>query len=320
MVDQPKVAKMYLFLYFFLAVIVVQTTIIAAPAEPSKFDLVKLREHVNKGNIYLSRLNFQQALDEYEECLRIDPSNQTARDNIVLCHNNWGICYFKQMKYAPAKAEWEKALKLNPFDRNAKTNMTILKNVMAKSGTGLDTMTGADTQKNKSHSGAVLLTPGYKQSQSSSLDQTTSTSNADQSNTSSIKILNTNPVGTTSTINPIPKSDADNPPKDESAGSSLVKGSTKAETITQPLNSNVPEIYSPDMQGITSSSQAIPATSIPGTIEGRLAQLELKLYGKKRENIPILIRLDQLELDTSGKTKIGPINDRVEALRRSYGI
>lgn len=303
-------------IYLYL-VLVVQTTIMAGAAPP-QFDLAKLHEHANKGNQHLSRMNFELALNEYEECLRIDPSNQTVRDNIVLCHNNWGIYYFKQMKYALAKAQWERALKLNPADRNAKTNMAILKNVTAKSGIDLDTVNGAKINKEKNDAGAVLLTPGYKQSQSSLTKETDSTSNMDQSNTSSLGSLDTD---TTSIIKSVPRNNTDLSPQDKPSASSVTKDSTKPEITPRPLsNLTMPEIYSSDKEENTSNSQTRLVNPGPNTIEAKLAQLEVKLYGKTRQNMPVLRRLEQLELDTNGKTKTGPVNDRVETLERTYGI
>ncbi len=91
-----------------------------------------VREHIGKGNLALGRLQFEQAIAEYEQALSIDPTSSIARDNIVLTHNNWGIHYFRQKKYDDARNEWNEALKLNPSDRNAKQNLLVLKNTLAK--------------------------------------------------------------------------------------------------------------------------------------------------------------------------------------------
>ena len=72
------------------------------------------------------------AIDEYNAALDIDPGSQTAKENIVLAHNNWGIFLFHHNKYDEAKAEWDKALQMNPLDRNAKQNLAVLKQTLSR--------------------------------------------------------------------------------------------------------------------------------------------------------------------------------------------
>jgi tetratricopeptide (TPR) repeat protein len=294
-----------------------------ALAQPSKLDLIKVRDHVDKGNFYLARMNFKQALDEYEQCLRIDPSNQVARDNIVLCHNNWGIHYFKQNKYDLAKAEWEKALKLNPYDRNAKINMGILKATMAKSGADVGSADGAQEKKEESQSGVILLTPGYKQSQGSGKKDATSESDSESNaaNTASVKILHPGASDTTSATSAPPEGSANNSGSNAAVNSPQVQGSptkVKSEKAKEsPANPDLPDTYSLDLQ--TTGAPPTPPAKLVGTVEEQLEQLEVKLYGKTHDTMPVLKRLDKLELDTGGQVSSATINQRLEALRKAYG-
>jgi Tetratricopeptide repeat len=80
----------------------------------------------------MGRSAWDQAIDEYEAALDVDPGSIVAKDNLVLVHNNWGISLFRQHKFEEAKAEWEEALKMNPYDRNAKQNLAVLKTTLAR--------------------------------------------------------------------------------------------------------------------------------------------------------------------------------------------
>lgn len=103
-----------------------------AGAQPTKEEQASVREHVNKGNMYMNRGAWAQAIDEYNAALDADPGSMVAKDNLVLVHNNWGIALFRGRKYEEAKAQWEEALKMNPYDRNAKQNLQVLKIQLSK--------------------------------------------------------------------------------------------------------------------------------------------------------------------------------------------
>lgn len=103
-------------------------------AQPTRTQEVNLRDHIYKGNSLLQHRDYEGAIAEYEQALLIDPTSTTAKDNIVLSHNNWGIDLFRQKKYDEAREQWSTALKLNPYDRNARNNLNVLKTTLAKLG------------------------------------------------------------------------------------------------------------------------------------------------------------------------------------------
>ncbi len=86
----------------------------SAVAQVSASDAAIVREHVNKGNLFMGRAQFEQAIEEYEQALDADAGSMVAKENLVLVHNNWGIYLFQRHKYEEAKAQWEEALKMNP--------------------------------------------------------------------------------------------------------------------------------------------------------------------------------------------------------------
>ncbi len=137
----------------------------APPAFADPLDAMKAREFLQKGNVHLTRLEFQQALDAYTECLLCDPNNRTAKDNIVLTHNNWGIYWFQKRKYKEAREEWEQALKLNPSDRNARTNLQVLRITLSRQGVSEEGEKKPPPAKANSDfppSQVIILTPGLK--------------------------------------------------------------------------------------------------------------------------------------------------------------
>jgi hypothetical protein len=107
----------------------------SAVAQVSASDAAIVREHVNKGNLFMGRGLWDQAIEEYEQALDTDPGSMVAKENLVLVHNNWGISLFQKHKYEEAKAQWEEALQMNPYDRNAKQNLSVLKATLARINT-----------------------------------------------------------------------------------------------------------------------------------------------------------------------------------------
>lgn len=61
------------------------------------------------------------------------------------------------------------------------------------------------------------------------------------------------------------------------------------------------------------SSQAFPEAA---SLEDKVASLEIKVYGKKNDQLPILKRIEQLEVDYIGQARQGTLNERVENLRK----
>lgn len=287
-----------------------------ATAQITREQRMQLSDIVNKGNYLMSKGQYQAAIDEYSQCFMIDPGNQVAKDNTVLCHNNWGISLFRQHKYDEAQSQWDEALKLNPYDRNAKNNLRVLKVTLDRQGAqtagekneeggkakapkkaaakpAATETTEAAAASDQAPSGAVILSPGVKQSApgetaGAQAEAPSSASSSDEFSGTSIKIL---PSTSAAAASPAPPSPPPTPtPKP-----------TPTPTPTPPIVS--------------------PITNIgASTIEDQLAGVEMKVYGRKQENLPVFQRLEKLELDTSGSVKQGTVQDRIQVLRHSYGL
>ncbi len=61
-------------------------------------------------------------------------------------------------------------------------------------------------------------------------------------------------------------------------------------------------------------------TNSNATFENKVSQIETTVYGKSTKNVPILRRIEKLEIDTFGKKKTGSISDRIKDLKEAYGI
>jgi|GEM_PF-1626690 len=56
------------------------------------------------------------------------------------------------------------------------------------------------------------------------------------------------------------------------------------------------------------------------TVDDVLAKIENKVYGKVTKNMPILKRIERLEVETMGKKKSGSIAERLKELKETYGF
>lgn len=309
-----------------------------APACADALDAMKAREYLQKGNVHLTRLEFQQALDAYTECLLCDPNNRTAKENIVLTHNNWGIWWFQKRKYKEARGEWEQALKLNPMDRNARANMQVLRVTLKQQGLTEDGEKPAPPPAQKAGSDfppsqIIILTPGLKSSSGAS---------ASSNSAPAGEASTTTPTAETSSGASLLGGSSSSSSESPSGGAVIIKKTEPATTsggdaagAISTYSSGSPE--TPSGKFTTAPMTPVPAQSSSSNqtsgasgatadgsqgenIEESLGQIEQKIYGRKQDSLPIMKRLEKLENDTHGRTKSGTIKERIDTLRKSYGF
>ncbi len=324
------------------------------PAGAESLEAMKAREFLQKGNIHLTRLEFQAALDAYTECLLLEPNNRTAKENIVLTHNNWGIYWFQKRKYKEAREEWEQALKLNPADRNARNNMQILRVTLSRQGLtdeGEKKQPPAKANSDFPPSQAIILTPGIKSGNSANSaaggesGSSTAPAIASPNTGSASDSAGTSDSGSGAAIiiRSSNSGSATTSGGGTAAGSSGVNstgssgganGNNSAGTDNSAANatfsntSGVSTYSDPAPGKFTTAPASTPSASATATaggsqgdnIEDSLGQIELKIYGRKQDSLPIMKRLEKLETDTHGKTKSGTIKERIDTLRKSYGF
>jgi hypothetical protein len=272
-----------------------------------------------------------------------DPSNQTAKDNIVLTHNNWGIDFFRHNKYEDAREHWNKALQLNPNNFNAKNNLNVLRAQLKKLGLSPDGAPKGDPAKSGSDdeakSGGAVLPRGAQAAK----EDTTPVPNAviigrpssggiQSSASSSIENVN-NSVTTGGGYG----SGGGGAVIGAGTNSASGGGSSASSAVIMPKSSSS---YDPPINAAPPVSNASPASSAAVTttatqysssmtptsslgtsnIEDKLNALENKVYGRSSKDVPILQRLERLERDTSSRPSLGSINDRVQTLIKTYGL
>ncbi|MBS1953939.1 MAG: tetratricopeptide repeat protein [Cyanobacteria bacterium SZAS-4] len=362
----------------------------SAVAQVSASDAAVLREHINKGNVYMGRGQWDQAIDEYEQALDTDPGSMVAKENLVLVHNNWGISLFQHHKYEEAKAQWEEALKMNPYDRNAKQNLSVLKQTLAriqaapkppvkpaaemkeagvKAGADDSNSSGPKMlgQPNKpiatdaSSSGPKMLN-ATKPDESSSGPKMLSQPKSEEQPSGAMIMSNhaqevpnvpAPPAVPPTTPEPpqvmapaTPTIDMSSPYSfvDTPAAKAAAEGSSPyglPTNLTAPTAHPRPYIAPP----VTPPAKPVNAWSVPASVSGgeteapatsaattpsesdssanledQLGAIEVKLSGKKQKNLPILKRIEKLEMSISGKANSGSLQERIEALRKSCGL
>jgi hypothetical protein len=227
-------------------------TAVFAQGGPSIVETI--RALLDKGNFYLSKQQFPQAIECYQEVLDQEPNNPYAKSNMVLAHNNWGIFWFHKNKFEEAKAEWEETLKLSPNDRNAKNNLVVLRSTLARMGKNFDDL-GAEAkskeeEKKKAQAranqppSAVLLTPQKSAGSVDSYDE------------NDLKQAET-PSGASLVS---PGQPGDTPSPNSSSSSSAGSGPAKAAAPTEAVQS------SPAQANPAPSQNQAPATTAPAPV------------------------------------------------------
>lgn len=309
-------------LVFSFGILVIASVRVLAATGQS--ELSNEREHLIKGNNYLNRQLFKEAIEEYESVLTIDPGDRAAKSNIVLAHNNWGIAFFRQKKFAEARDQWNIALKLDYGDHNAKNNLLVLKRTLAKlgitetlpaedqlskssektagspktssveiTGTPAPPLLGAQKPEEDTTPPAavIILTPGIKQSEATAhLEEFAPKQEANQAN---IARESNNCLAPPAVTN------------------------SRATERSEPHSASTGSFVTPKTSASTPPSDSSTAG---GSIEERLSAIELKVFGTTEKNLSIIDRIEKLEREADSHTSTGSITQRLQALAKTYGI
>ena len=121
-----------------------------------------------------------------------------------------------------------------------------------------------------------------------------------------------------------PEAPAEQIYEDKAAGTSIKiisKPQAPVEVVAPPTVQQ-PEVVipTPVQQPPVSQEPSPVAASSSLNIDESLAALELKVFGKKQKSMPVLKRLEKLEIGTSGVASQGTVQERIDALRRAYGL
>ena len=245
-----------------------------------------VRDHINRGNAFLSRHAYDEAIKEYEEALKLEPTNSIAKGNIVLAHNNWGINLVNRKQYKEAMEQWQICLTLSPGYRDAQRNISLLRATLERS----DNLGLIDEGGDVVWEGDKINKSGKGKKEPAKAP----TPPASASEPNSIKIL-------TPGIKQNPES-----------GLQSYDMSTMSSTTTT----------SPPAETPTRSQPTITPAAAPsgGSMDEQLGQIESKVYGSRQTNLPVIQRLQKLENDAAGHTRTGTIKERIDFLRQTWGL
>jgi tetratricopeptide (TPR) repeat protein len=77
---------------------------------------VNAEEYLTRGNELFNQENFDGAISEYTEALKIEPNNETAKKNLSVAYYSRGIASYHNGDSKKAIEDIEEALKHNPND------------------------------------------------------------------------------------------------------------------------------------------------------------------------------------------------------------
>lgn len=308
------------------------------------------RNLVNKGNYLMAASKFPEALKTYEEALKCDPGNAVIKDNIVILHNNWARWLTRQKKYHEALEKFNKCLELSPSYSQAKTNISLLRRYAEADGVDLDLPPPDETQPRNDipippsgvspkpdqpksdpkvqqakvaptepEAGAVLFIGGVKQS------------------TTPPPAVDAYPISATTA----PSTQPSQPPSGASfaapSGASFAAPSTTPSSVSQPVSSPANDFTAKPVnplfpitpnqfptQPVTAAPSAVAPASAPATpvvsFDDQISAVEMKVYGAKQTNMTVLQRLEKIERDASGQPRSGTILERIDNLKKNFGL
>jgi len=316
--------------------------------------------HNNWGILYFHQRKYDEARDEWNESLKLSPNDRNAKNNLLVLKTTLAKMAPAQVKpAAPAagSSASEGAADSTEADSgavkiNASSTKSNSKNTDANNQNAA-TAAGAQTAQEDNRGVVILSQPSshstsFSQSNTDAAAMSTSGasiisppsggSNPTPANTesspSATTSINSNPAATkpnTSIYNNAMNTNSGNAPSPFTANPLQSVGNKNAEAIYGTSNndfkasSSPPPTPAPTASGATASASAsptfatAPATSLT-TLETTLGEIEIKVYGNSKKDLPIMQRLEKLEQDTNSKVGTGGIADRIQALAKSYGI
>ncbi|MEZ4490808.1 MAG: tetratricopeptide repeat protein [Cyanobacteriota/Melainabacteria group bacterium] len=303
----------------------------------------EMRSHINAGNHYLARRLYDEAINEYEAALKIDPDSRIAKDNIALVHNNKGTDYFNRRLFQEAEKEWQTALSLNPNDANARRNLQVLAvHMRHQRQKQLRLQEQAAKEAEETEEGDDEKEPVEKEAAKSK-------EALEEDPPKPAVILSTG-------SNQVKMSDDGKviaPKNSEDAFSENAEEAIKASSVDSVINDSLSTLNALKENKTTSTEMKVvpvetPASSPPPkteveseapeapeqpekpakadkkehklTISRQLSRLEKEVFGEERANEPVLKRLLHLEKDTLGKKQSGTVKERLKRLNETYGF
>ena len=317
----------------------------AKKLEPSN-QIVKhnLAELFNNWGInYFQQKSYAEAIAQFQKCLAILPGHGNAKYNIQLCRRamqNQGM----NPDELPDAAADGKEDKEKPKSEQAKgsDDKKDSATAAAPAGDSMSVSSGNKTifKNNVPFVSGSSVFPVYSDKSGAAkttvnvVNPAAMTIPGGPTITSSGVAVGSAPATATSIQDPTSGSV-------DSTGSAKPKYNPIAPKSSQPLYVPMPATYdeTPQDSQASQSSMTPPsnhnsaqsiqtpqtpafnraATETTMTLDEKVTALELKVYGKKHVDLPIMRRIDQLETDYIGQIRSGSMSDRVDYLKKAIG-
>jgi tetratricopeptide (TPR) repeat protein len=283
-------------LVLFIAAVTVPMNTQAAHGQTPRERQLEARDHVNQGNFLMGQHHFAEAIDEYKKALEIDPMNSVAKDNIVTCHINWGNFFVSQRKYDEALKEYQTCLILNPYNPKALNNIRVVKATMARDA-------AAQAAKAKQEGDDNI----FEDTKPAAVGAGKAAKKEQAQPPSAVILTPGMKVGSGDK----PQGDMATPTPSASYGDG---DQPVAAPAAPPAQAEAPAAKIQNQPAAASTGPSV------GSLEDMLAAVELKIYGRKQNELPFIKRLEKIETDTSGQTRSGTIKERIDFLRKNYGL
>lgn len=290
----------------------------ASGGPPTAAQQAEMREVVNRGNQFLSRHQYEQALGEYEQALKLDPANTIVKFNMTELYNNWGSYLFRQRQYDGAEEKLKKCLKLSPTHRMARANLELLRKTLDSQGIVMSMDLDSDA--------------AHPPEQKKPLDKKPEESGKIIGSSQTASPVPTAPVGkptlfgaggmpasTTFVSGSATYPTYSNRPSATSApmGTTIDPKPTRPDqVVSTPANTSAAPSAVSTVGGGTNSALAAPQSPPPNSVDEKLAELEKRFEGCTHTDWPLLKRLEQLEIKVNGQASSGKITERIEALQK----
>lgn len=291
----------------------------------------------NWGVTYFRARSYGEAIAQFQKCLAVMPGHGNAKYNIQLCRRamqNQGMNPDELPDAASEDKEKSKTEQAKDDSKDAKDK---------KDGQAAATAPGADTMSVSVGNKTIFTNNAPFVSGSSVFPVYSEKSGAAKSTVNVINpaamavpgeptitstgvavgsapAITTTPAATTSTTNPAANTSnpTEAPTQPVQADAAKPKYNPVAPANSQPAYVPMPASYD-SVQAAQAPTYNRGAGDSNMTLDEKVCALELKVYGKKHIDMPIMRRIDQLETDYIGQIRSGSMSERVEYLKKAIG-
>lgn len=293
----------------------------------------------NWGVTYFRQKSYGEAIAQFQKCLAVMPGHGNAKYNIQLCRRamqNEGMNPDEVPDAASEekeKSKTEQAKEDGKDSKDKKDGQTASAAAAAPGGDAMSVSVGNKTifTNNAPFVSGSSVFPVYSE-KSGAAKSTVNVINpaamvvpGEQTITSTGVAVGSAPAITTAPapLSP-PSTPATNTSNQTESSTPPVQDTAKPKyNPIAPANSQATYVPMPASYDSVQAAQAPTYSRGTGesnmTLDEKVCALELKVYGKKHIDMPIMRRIDQLETDYIGQIRSGSMSERVEYLKKAIG-